>query len=166
MQKYEVLFDFFIYYISFHPYDTPSPSYSINELIRASIVDLRAKKETYAMDFYHKEFEHVCQSFDEGNLMDDILCEPHNLSGSLKEDIEKNMAAMNKLVYINAWVARCCWKASGGEMEGEAFLEECIALKEGMAKIKESYMNLLSNRYHLLMVAEMYHGAVKKEEEE
>ena len=35
---------------------------------------------------------------------------------------------------------RCCWKASGGEMEGEAFLEECIELKEGMAK-----MNLLES---------------------
>ena len=51
-------------------------------------------------------------------------------------------------------------------MEGESFLEECIALKEGMAKMKESYMNLLSDRYHLLIMAEMYHCAVNKEEDE
>ena len=35
-----------------------------------------------------------------------------------------------------------------------------------MSKMKESYMNLLSDRYHLVMVVEMYHCAVKKEEEE
>ena len=48
-------------------------------------------------------------------------------------------------------------------MEGESFLEECIELKEGMAKMKESYMNLLSDRDHLLIMAEMYHCAVKEE---
>ena len=85
MPKYEVLSDFHRDYTSFRPYDTPSPSYSVHELIRYSIVDLCAKKETYAMDFYHKEFEHVCQSLDEGHLMEDILCEPHNLSGSLEK---------------------------------------------------------------------------------
>ena len=67
------------------------------------------------------------------------------------------MEAINNLVDINAYE---------GEMEGEAFLEECIALKEGMVKINERYMNLLYDIYHLLMVDEMYHYAVKKEEEE
>ena len=61
--------------------------------------------------------------------MEDLLCEPHNLSGSLKEDRNKLMEAMKTFVDINALVARCCWKASGGEMEGEAFMEECIAMK-------------------------------------
>ena len=51
-------------------------------------------------------------------------------------------------------------------MEGYAFLEECIALKEGMDKMKEIYMNLLSNKYHILLMAKMYHCEVKKEEEE
>ena len=51
-------------------------------------------------------------------------------------------------------------------MEGEAFLEDCIALKEGMEKMKENYMNLLSNIDNLLIMAKMYHCAVKKEEEE
>ena len=51
-------------------------------------------------------------------------------------------------------------------MEGEAFLEECITRKEGMAKMKERYVKLLSDRDNLFMVAEMYHSALKKEEEE
>ena len=76
--------------------------------------------------------------------MEDLLCEPHHFIGSLKEDREKLMEAMKKFVDINALVARCCWKASGGEMEGEAFMEECIELKEGMVNMKEIYMNLIS----------------------
>ena len=36
-------------------------------------------------------------------------------------------------------------------MEGEAFLEECIALKEGMDKMKGNYMNLLSGKNNLFM---------------
>ena len=51
-------------------------------------------------------------------------------------------------------------------MEGEALLDEYIALKEGKAKMKERYMNLLSDRDHLLTMDEMYHYVVKKEEEE
>ena len=98
--------------------------------------------------------------------MENLICEPHHLSGSLKEDRENFMESMKNLVDINALVARCCWKDSKGEMEGEAFLEECIALKEGISKMKESYVNLLSDRDHLFMVAKMYHNALKKEEEE
>ena len=98
--------------------------------------------------------------------MEDIVCETNYLSGSVKEDIENIMASMNNLVDINALVAICCWKYTKGEMEGEAFLEGSIALKEGMDNMNEIYMNLLYEIYHLLMVAEMYHCAVKKEEEE
>ena len=50
-------------------------------------------------------------------------------------------------------------------MEGESFWGDCIELKEGMAKMKESYVKLLSDRDHLFMVTEMYHNALKKEEE-
>ena len=98
--------------------------------------------------------------------MEDLLCETHHLIGPLKEDRENFMESMNNFADINALVARCCWKASGEEMEGEAFMEECIALKEGMENIKEKYMNLVSDGDHLLMMDEMYHSALKKEEEE
>ena len=61
--------------------------------------------------------------------MENLIFEPHHLSGPLKEDRENFMAAMDNLADINALVARCCWKSSAVEMEGESFLEECIALK-------------------------------------
>ena len=61
--------------------------------------------------------------------MEDIICEPHHLCGSLKEERENLMASLKNLVGINVLVERCCWKASNGEMEGEEFLEECIVLK-------------------------------------
>ena len=98
--------------------------------------------------------------------MEDIIGEPHHLSGSLKEDRKKLRAAMKNIVDINAFVTRCCWKASSGDTEGESFLEECIALKEGMSKMKESYMNLIYDIEHLLMVAEMYQCAFKRETQE
>ena len=61
-------------------------------------------------------------ALEEETLVEDLLCEPHNLSGSLKEDRKKLMESMKNFVDINALVERCCWRASGGDMEGEAFL--------------------------------------------
>ena len=109
---------------------------------------------------------HVCHLLEEETLVEDLICETHNLSGSLYEDRNKLMEAMKNYVDINALVERCCWEASRGELEGESFLEECITLKEGMVKIKEIFMNLLSDRDHLLMMSEMYHRAFKKEAKE
>ena len=51
-------------------------------------------------------------------------------------------------------------------MEGEYFLEEYIEIKECMSKIKYIYVNLLSDRDHLLMVAEMSHCALERETQE
>ena len=51
-------------------------------------------------------------------------------------------------------------------MDEEAFLEEFIALQGGTSKMKESYMNLIYYREHLLMVAEMYHCAFEREKQE
>ena len=83
--------------------------------------------------------------------MDDLI-----FSGSLKEDIENLTSTMNNFVDTNPLVTRCCWTTSVGELEGDAFLEEFITLKEGMVKMKESCMNLIYDREHLLMVDEMY----------
>ena len=44
--------------------------------------------------------------------MDDII-----FSGSLKEDIEKLMPAMNNFFDTNALVTRCYWKGVVGELE-------------------------------------------------
>ena len=87
----------------------------------------------------------------------------HMLEKSCEEDNIDQAPIERKTILTNALVARCCWKASGGKMEGETFLEECLSLKEGMAKMKESYMNLLSDKYQLRMVAKMYQCALKKE---
>ena len=76
------------------------------------------RKKLYVLDLFHNKFEHVFQPFDEGNFMEDILCDTHHLSGSLKKDREKLMASMNNLVDINALVEICCWKASRGNIEG------------------------------------------------
>ena len=110
---YEVFSYFFRDYTSLQPYDIPSPSYSVNEFIRSSNVDVYTKKETYDVDLCHKKFEHVCKPLDEGHLMEDLLCEAHHLSGALKEDRENLMSSMNNFVDINALVARCCWKSFG-----------------------------------------------------
>ena len=88
------------------------------------------------MDSCYKKNGHICHLLEEEILVEDILGETHHLSGSLKEDRKNLREAMKNFVDINALVARCCWQAYGGDMEGEAFLEECIALKEGMEKIK------------------------------
>ena len=129
MPKYEVLYAFFRDYTSFQPYDIPSPSYSVNELIRSSNVDVYAKKETYVVDLCHKKFEHVCQELDEGKLMENFPYETHLFSGSIKEDTENLRTRMKNIVDTNSLVTRCCWKYSEGEMERDTFMEECIELK-------------------------------------
>ena len=82
------------------------------------------ENEFCVVDPCHKKNGPVCQILEEETLVEDILCEMHNLSGSLKEDKNKLMVAMKNFVDINALVARCCWKAFGGEMEGESFMRE------------------------------------------
>ena len=109
--------------------------------------------EFYVVDSCHKKNEHICQLLEEETLVKDILGEPHHLSGSLKEERKKLRESMKNIVDTNSLVARGCWEASEGEMEGEAFMEEFIALKESMSKMNERYMNLLFDRYHLLMVS-------------
>ena len=161
-----MLYDFFKDHMLFQPSKIPSTSHHGSDFAKNPKADLYVENELGVVDPCHNKNSPICQILEEETLVEDLLCEPHHLSGSLKEDREKLMAALKNLVDINALVARCCWKASGGEMEGESLLEEFLALKEGMEKIKENYMNLLSNKDHLLIMAKMYHCAVKKEEEE
>ena len=164
--RHEILSDFHTDHMSFQHLEMPSTSHHGSECAENSKADLYVEDEFYVVDSCYKKNGHICQLLEEEILVEDILGETHHLSGSLKEDRKKLRAAMKNIVDINALVARCCWKASSGDMEGESFLEECIALKEGMAMMKERYMDLISNRKHLPMVAEMYHCAFERETKE
>ena len=63
-------------------------------------------------------------------------------------------------------MSRFCSRYSEEGLEGEAFLGYFETLKEVVEKIKESYMNFLSCRNHLLEVTKIYHHALIREEDE
>ena len=151
-----MLSNFHTNHMSFQHSEVPSTSHNGSECAENSKAGLYVEDEFDVVDSCHKKNGHICHLLEEENLMEDIVGEPHHLSGSLKEEKKNLREAMKNCVDINALVARCCWQVCGRDMEGEVFLEECIALKEGMAKMKERYMNLISNREHLLMVPEIY----------
>ena len=153
--RHDILSYFCIDNMSFHPSYIPSTSHHRSYFVENLKADLYDENEFCVVDPCHKKSSIICQLLEKETLVHDLLCEPHHLSGPLKEDREKIKEALKNLVDINALMAKCCWKAYGGEMEGESFPEECIELKEGMSKMKESYMNQLSDRDHLLIMAEI-----------
>ena len=124
-----MLSDFYTDHMSFQHSKIPSTSHHGSECAENSKAGLYVEDEFYVVDSCHKKNGHICQLLGEETLMDDILGEPHHLSGPLKEDREIVMETMDDLADINALVARCCWKYYGGEIEGESFLEDCIELK-------------------------------------
>ena len=69
------------------------------------------------MDLFHKKDGIMCQLLEGETLVEDILCETHNFSGSLKEDRDNIMVSMNNFLDTNALVRRCCSKASVGELK-------------------------------------------------
>ena len=101
-----------------HPYEFPSTSYNVNDVTRIYNVDMHAKKETCVMDLCHKQVDRVCQPLDEAYLVEDLPCEPHQLSVSPRVNQENLMAAINNFVDTNALVTRCCWRDSSEELEG------------------------------------------------
>ena len=115
--------------MSFQPSEIPSTAHHGSDFAENSKDDLYAENEFCVVDPCQKKYGPVFHLLEEENLVEDILCEPHNFSGLLKEDREKLKESLKNLVDINSLVSRCCWKAYGGEIEGESFLEECIELK-------------------------------------
>ena len=69
------------------------------------------------VDPCHKKNGHICHLLEEENLVDNIIFEPHHLSGSLKEDRENLIVSMNNFLDTNTLVTRCCSKASIGELK-------------------------------------------------
>ena len=103
---------------------------------------------------------------EEDHFVKNILCDPHHLGGPLKEGEERIVAAKELFVDANVLVSRCCWRDSEERLEAEYFLGYFETLKEVVDKMKESYMNFLSDRNHLLEVTKIYHHALRREEYE
>ena len=106
MTGHEMLSNLFRYHVSFQPSQIPSTTHHGSDFIENSKANLYNENEFCVVGPCHKKNGHVCQILEEGNLVDYILCEPNNLSGSLKEDRKKLMAAMKNFVDINVSVAR------------------------------------------------------------
>ena len=123
MPMYAILSDLCNDHISLQLSYIPYTSHHGGYFAEDSKADLYVENEFYVVDPCHKKNGLISQLLEEGSLVEDISCETHHLIKSLKEDRESIMASMNNFVDINALVARCCWKASRGEMEGESFLE-------------------------------------------
>ena len=98
--------------------------------------------------------------------MEDIPCESHIMSGSLRENQEKYMEALKTFVDANALDSRCHWRASDVDKEKADLLRDLETLKEVLENMKEIYMNFLSDRNHLLELTKIYHHALRREEDE
>ena len=112
MPRHEMLSDFCTDHMSFHPSEIPSISHHESECEENSKADLYVEDDFYVVDSCHKKNGHLCQLFEEETLVEDLLCNLHHFSGSLKEEREKLMEPMKNFVDTNALVARCFWKAS------------------------------------------------------
>ena len=120
----EILSDFCAYHMSFQPLEIPSTSHHGSQCTENSKVDLYVEDEFYVVDSCHKKNGHICQLLEEYKLVEDILGETHNFIGSINQDTNNLMESMKNFVDINGLLEKCCWKASGGEMEGQSFLDE------------------------------------------
>ena len=116
--RYDVLPDMYKDHILLQIYEIAFSSYHGSSFVEDSKADRYVGNEVCVVDPCKKKDGNICQQLEGENLMDDILCEAHQLRISLKEDKEKIMASMNNLVHINALVIRCHWKDSLGELEG------------------------------------------------
>ena len=106
--RHEMLSNFYTDHMPFQHSEIPSTSHHGSDCAENSKVGLYVEDEFYVVDSCYKKNGHICQLLGEETLMDDILGEPHHLSGSLKEDRNNLREAMKNFVDINALVARCC----------------------------------------------------------
>ena len=88
MTRHEMISDFCIDHMSFQPSDMPSNSHHRSDFAENSKVDLHDENEFCFVDPCHKKRSIICQILEEDTLVQDLLCEPHHLSGPLKEDRE------------------------------------------------------------------------------
>ena len=100
MPMYTILSDLCNDHISLQLSYIPYTSHHGGYFAEDSKADLYVENEFYVVDPCHKKNGLICQLLEEGILVEDLICEPHHLIGSLKEDREKLMEAMNNFVDI------------------------------------------------------------------
>ena len=119
MPMYDVFYDLWKDHSSLQPSKIlPSTSYQGSGFEKYSKVEWYVENEICVVDPCHKQADLMCQPLEGWNLVGVII-----FSGSINEDRDKLMKTMNNFVDTNSLVEICCWKAYGGELEGEAFLE-------------------------------------------
>ena len=91
-----------------HCIEIPSTTHHGSDFAKNSKADLYVENEFCVVDPCHKQNGPICQLLEEYTFVEDIICEPHNLSGSLNKDKKNLMESMKKFVDINALVERCC----------------------------------------------------------
>jgi hypothetical protein len=90
------------------------------------------------------------------------------LAGQLKAREDMIVATMRHLDDTHALVAEYCWRATVTHdgLGGEFSTTDFQILREAVAVMRSNYQHLLMDRDYLLVIGEMYHGALKEKEDE
>ena len=115
---YDVLYYLCKDHISLQTLEIHSTSYHGSDFAKDSKVFWYVENEIFFVDPCHKKDCLMCEPLEGENLVEDLICEPPHLSGSIKDDRDNLMESMNNFVYTNALATICCWKASVRELEG------------------------------------------------
>ena len=86
MPRYDILSNLCNDHISLQPSDLTSTSHHGSHFTEYSKADLYVENEICVVDPCHKKSSIICQLLEEETLVEDIIYEPHHLSGPLKED--------------------------------------------------------------------------------
>ena len=97
-QGYDDIYDFCNSNFSLHPLVVPSTSYHESDIANAS--NDYDMCEPYAMVSCHKQVDLACHPLYEVHLVEDIPCEPHLMSGSLRQNQEKHMETLKNFVDV------------------------------------------------------------------
>lgn len=91
-----------------------------------------------------------------------------NLENQLKISCDNIVAPTKHYDDTHELMAEYYWRnaVKPGILGGETLLIDLQTLKKALAKMKTNYLRLLSNRNHILMLVEMYHGVLEGEDEE
>jgi hypothetical protein len=131
------------------------------------------------MGDYQSSASNVGEYDDEGSIFDprnntgELVCqhgrdvgsyESHYLEGKLKVREDMIVTTMRHLDDTHALVAENCWRATMAQdsLGGEFSITNFQTVREGVTMMKSNYQHLLMDRDYLLVIGEMYHGALKE----